>query len=654
MRLEKIVVRNFRTIREAVLTDLPAEGIVAVVGPNESGKTSLAEAVGFAFYGRSVRDAISVGNLIRWGHDRLEVELVFRIETERHPRRRYVLHRELDRLGEHLVTLRELEPGDERVSGIDEVGRRLRALGVAPFDLFRSLTYLHAPLNDKERRQALLEEVAGVTALTRAADQVREDIQGREREFSLLVQELERKNQNAERLRVSAETLPEVEEKVQGLREQFENVQGASQSANDLFRSRRRLADRWHRHTNRLGGAPHHELGAIRAAVEKTEELLDKEKAEAAALAGKDSHGAVAGECTALRAFLTEYDAALEDGAGKRRRQQELLAQNREEASAQGLAIRSQNRRKWGALLTASLAALVAIGGSVALYFLLEGKFSAIKFSSPVIIALAVGGTGLLVGVVAFFAYLARAFQLERLREEFQVLLETAGELERSIADIERSLEDAVDLSKWALVRQALGAETPAAVEDPTAAFSSLARRVKQLSKARRDETGKAESEYRSKQEALRKDRSNRDRAESELRDKRNAAQKLTELEDETGRIQDDIDGREEVIDVHLLALELIENTIAQIRLRAVPALCENLRQVISPVTGGMYREVRLSADLTAEVFASLKGDFLTTTELSGATRSGVDLSIGAAMAALLAQSRHDRGHFILVDYPVN
>jgi uncharacterized protein YhaN len=152
-------------------------------------------------------------------------------------------------------------------------------------------------------------------------------------------------------------------------------------------------------------------------------------------------------------------------------------------------------------------------------------------------------------------------------------------------------------------------------------------------------------------QDKLRKARSQRDRAETELRERQTALAKLKELEEESARIRQDIKDREAGLDTHLLALELLESAMAAVRLRAAPALNESLRLAISPVTAGTYREIRLSGDLSAEVFASLKGDFLAPAELSAAVRSGIDLSVAAAMASLLAQSQQEAGHYLLADY---
>lgn len=48
MKLHSIELRNFRGVRELVLSDLPETGVVVVHGPNEQGKSSIAEALNLA------------------------------------------------------------------------------------------------------------------------------------------------------------------------------------------------------------------------------------------------------------------------------------------------------------------------------------------------------------------------------------------------------------------------------------------------------------------------------------------------------------------------------------------------------------------------------------------------------------------------------
>jgi DNA repair exonuclease SbcCD ATPase subunit len=645
MRLEALSVRNFRRIRQANLTALPAEGLIVVAGPNESGKTSLAEAIGFALYGRSVRGGVSVVDLIRWGEDRLEVELVFRVNAQR-----FQVRRELDCLGSHLVTLRELDGEDACVAGPDAVRRRLRELGLIDFDVFRHLLFMSEPISEPGLRKVLVDEVTGITMLARAAEQVRDEIKGREREFSLLVGAVERKTQQADRLRTALEGTDALEADAERARDEFQKAQEVSSRANALWRGRRRLADRWHRQGNRLGNIAATDRDAVRAAVEKAEGLLSKEAEDQVCPQDGEPATNVVKETAALRAFLTSHDAALSDAEERSAKQRHLLETQRAAAEALRVRVRKHTRQKRLAVAATFLCALIACGAGTVLWHLSETAggelFTSLAIKNPrVIAALSAGAAALLAGVVAFFTFLTRAMLLDRIRREDRNARATVREIEASVTELERVLAAGQDPARWA--------EVPGSApgEDPRRTFEALVRDTKNLAQNRRDLAAEADAAYRTAQEALRKARSQRDRLEGDLKEKQNSAAKLEELGEETRRLEAEKHALETALDVHLTALELLESATAAVRLRALPALGETLRLVIGPLTGGAYREVRLAGDLTAEVFASPKGDFLAPAELSGAVRAAVELAIGAAMASLLAQGRRPDGHFLLADH---
>ena len=643
MRLETISLRNFRKISEAALEGLPEEGLIAVAGPNESGKTSLAEAVGFAFYGRSIRGDCSAEDLIQWGQDRLEVEVGFRVGSAR-----YVVRREIDRLGSHLVTLRELANG-EKTAGLSAVESKLRDLGLMKFRVFRYLIYFHRTLEDEELRNDLLAEVTGIKILSQAADALREEIKGREKEYSVLVQEIERKEQQAERYKVISQNLEETESHTGKRRREFDSVQTASSSANTLWRKRRRLADRWQRHANRLANLSSTDLNAVRAAVERCEELLAKEREENVCPQDAEPLVSVKRVTEKLREFLTRFDDEVVSAEEARRRQLKLLDEEQGKAAEWERWVEGRKRKKRRAAVITFAAGLAAAGAAAVLYYLTKGDFAEFELDRNVTAALAVGGLASVIGLVSFFVFLTHTVRLERGRREANRSAAAARDLEKATADLDDLLERAHDSTRWLEVLDRLGGES--GLEKPASLFSSLAEEVRKLAQKRREEAAEADTAYRSAQEELRKARSARDRAESELREKRNATEKLAELEEETSRLKTDLAAKETALEDHLLALELIEATIAAIRLRSVPALNEALRLIIGPVTGGSYREVRLSEGLRPEIFATLKGDFLSPSELSGAVRSGVEVAVAAAMASLFSRSRYPDGQFLLLDY---
>lgn len=78
MLIKSLKALDFRKYSDLSINDIPEKGVISVSGANESGKTSIGEAICFALFGRTfVLDEENIIKLIRWGKDRAEVSLLF-------------------------------------------------------------------------------------------------------------------------------------------------------------------------------------------------------------------------------------------------------------------------------------------------------------------------------------------------------------------------------------------------------------------------------------------------------------------------------------------------------------------------------------------------------------------------------------------------
>ena len=79
------------------LTDIPRQGVIAISGQNESGKSTIGETVCFALFGRTLSiDEDEITRVIRWGESRCSVHLGFTIGDKD-----YEIARFLDNEGNH-------------------------------------------------------------------------------------------------------------------------------------------------------------------------------------------------------------------------------------------------------------------------------------------------------------------------------------------------------------------------------------------------------------------------------------------------------------------------------------------------------------------------------------------------------------------------
>ena len=80
IRLERLYVDNFKSLRQVGLC-FPAQGSVLIEGLNESGKSTLFEAVYFALYGRPLVSEAGLDSTIRYGAETAIVELALSVDA---------------------------------------------------------------------------------------------------------------------------------------------------------------------------------------------------------------------------------------------------------------------------------------------------------------------------------------------------------------------------------------------------------------------------------------------------------------------------------------------------------------------------------------------------------------------------------------------
>ena len=84
MRPLELTLRGFRSYAEESTFDWEGRGLVGVVGPTGSGKSSILDAVSFALYGKTPRVERDTKSLINQRRDAMHVALTFEIDGERY------------------------------------------------------------------------------------------------------------------------------------------------------------------------------------------------------------------------------------------------------------------------------------------------------------------------------------------------------------------------------------------------------------------------------------------------------------------------------------------------------------------------------------------------------------------------------------------
>jgi uncharacterized protein YhaN len=170
--LTRLSATHFQRYRELALDNLPSRGIIGVVGENESGKSTIGEAVSFALFGRTLRIPHErVRDVIHWQADSATVRLAFTVGNGRE----YEVAREVDRQESYFAELVDRATGKVVARGVGRVQKRIEQLVPFTFEEFRHSFHLGQKEFDVlaggkgRHRQRIVDEMMGIADLAATA-----------------------------------------------------------------------------------------------------------------------------------------------------------------------------------------------------------------------------------------------------------------------------------------------------------------------------------------------------------------------------------------------------------------------------------------------------------------------------------------------------
>jgi len=199
--LRRLVAQNFKHL--SVDVAFP-EGILAISGPNESGKSSIFEAILFAFYGRTNKAPRGEKEqLINYDAESLLVQLVFELEGKQ-----YRITRRVHKKRASEAVLHLLGPGDRvdlLATGVTNVDKELSNLlsGIDLSDMLASNIVLQKDLDhlaklQKTDRRHVNNAMMGRECFSRASDKLAEESRPLKKELEGALQALDQLRQRAE------------------------------------------------------------------------------------------------------------------------------------------------------------------------------------------------------------------------------------------------------------------------------------------------------------------------------------------------------------------------------------------------------------------------------------------------------------------------
>lgn len=181
MIIHSVKANNVLKYKTLELNDLPEEGVIAISGFNESGKSTIGETICFALFGRtfSINDD-ELGKIIRWGESDCSVTICFSNDKNGTPDSElYAISRMLDCDGNHSAKLYKVYNEDNPLArGIERVEQALFELTSIEYEEFIESFYLaQREITTPHPHSYALKTMAGIATMEHCDNGIHEDIE---------------------------------------------------------------------------------------------------------------------------------------------------------------------------------------------------------------------------------------------------------------------------------------------------------------------------------------------------------------------------------------------------------------------------------------------------------------------------------------------
>lgn len=242
MIVHRLKASGFQIIGDPLGLEFPEEGRIGILGQNESGKTTLLEAIEYALYGlkRGRAAEESRENIVTWGKNEARLEIEFTSGQDR-----YLLRRALDIHGNHKARLAPMVEGKEAlanaVTSLTEIEGKIEQITGMDRDSFTKLVYIRQKDLDalkelaKARREQLVNKVMGIEIFDDAVVKAKSDSSTAETELEKKALELESVRKNAETYKEKLSQKQRLEKEIANQKEKLQETESQLKEAQNTL-----------------------------------------------------------------------------------------------------------------------------------------------------------------------------------------------------------------------------------------------------------------------------------------------------------------------------------------------------------------------------------------------------------------------------------
>lgn len=663
MIIRSLKATNFQKYESIQIEEIPQQGLIAVTGLNESGKSTIGEMICFALFGRSFSvDDHDLARLIRWNEDQAHVYLVF----DGKDAKQYQLARGINDLGNQTVCL-ECPSEGLAINDAQKAKEKLDdVVGFNYAEFVESFYLAQREISTPNAHSDTVKNIAGITPYEQAKFKLLDENKQLDLHLSGLAARLnelheqidaatvsEQEQQDAESQLADAELaldsakekMVELSDRYQALKNQHAGVERAVQALMQVGVHASYL--RWQEHIQALlteSGdlsftLPESELGeeAFLALGRLREQMVDIE----AHLASYERTCALLGERRMeLAVLLGEPSAQM---AGKEGESITVKLQEQERKTSQQVRMRD---------------GFGFVAGLFLIFALLDASETFSMFGIPTAVHFLLAG--LCAGLAAFSAH--------RIRQQRETLSTCQSQIEEAKKEADQidqldivRLEDALDFLETysdSQIKDAvhsfrqgdgLSLITESGIErmrdNLKTAERKLRELISQLDQATQDKKQATQVDI----ESLQLKKQNAEEAVEAINARH---EKVEALNNEVVTLKHMMSSSNDSLNANERASKWFDDMIQYVSERFNRNVKKLAGVILPSLTQDRYQFVQLDEQLDVRVFSSEKQDFVDIDELSSGTQRQIMLALRLALCQELIKTTGQRNQFVFLDEP--